>query len=204
MAVDDIYQIRVKQVMAGGEEMLNVFYYQVISGNSSADDLNSVFADDLWDLVRAMQTPSTVTTQYQCINGRDNSDYEEQNASDAGLSANTFVAARFAALGFRSPRTQPGIRYSYKRFGGVPVQAFGTTDGSWDNTIYTTIIPIQNILGATLEGDDAAYDPVQITGGFELGVNPTKKTTLKGQWQFNIYPSSQVSRKISDWQVLTT
>jgi len=202
MAVGDIYQTLVKYRMPGGEESVNAYYWKVDSGTSTADDLNSAFADDIWDLARGLQNTGTITYSYDTVNGMDNDDYEYSSASDAGTSGGGDLACTFAAVSVRSPYLGVGKGYSYKRVGGIALGFFGTSDGSWNPTGLTQLEALQDAHGLLLEGDNASYIPIIITGGFKLGVNPTELADIRGSWTTNVFPSSQVTRKQSSWQRL--
>jgi hypothetical protein len=202
MAVADIYQIKVFQDMPGQDLILNVFYYAVQAGEDDPDDLLSVFAEEVWDVVRAIQVPSCVTYKYEVINGSNNTVWKEQGVADAGTNIATAPVTPFIAAGFRSSRVFLGSRYSYKRFAGAPSASIDTSDGSWNATMLGKAYDVSVGLGAVLEGDEAFYYPIQITGGFQLGVAPTPKQNVLGQWTFNRFPTHQDTRQPYEWQVL--
>lgn len=203
-AVGDIYQITVTQQVSALETFNNVFYYGAAAGTPSADDLNSAFVDDIWDVVRTIQAPAVLTTSYYCINGNDNTDWELSVANDAGVGGGVPLPL-FVAAGFRTPFLGTGKGYGYKRIGGIPTGFVGTAaGGAWNTASQAALEAVQDVLGLTVEGDNAAYDPVIITGGFTLGVAPTVKGSGKGDWQTNAYPSSQVTRKVYSWQRFST
>lgn len=198
-SIGDLYQLTVIQEAPVSERFVNVFYYAAVSGTPSADDLVSAFVDDLWDVVRSIQAPTIATSSYYAINGMENLDWHLSAANDVGTGGGVMLPA-FVAAGFRSPFLGSGKGYSYKRVGGVPTGFVGTsTDGSWNSASLGALQAVQDALGVTVVGDNAAYDPVVLLGGFALGTTPTLKAGTKGQWTTNRFPSSQVTRKPARW-----
>lgn len=211
MAQGDIYQIQVFQTFSAlQDDVLNVFYYRAeAAASSNANDVLSVFSeqegDSPWEAARTIQRTNMVTTLYRVINGNDNQDYVEAGASDAGTKTSLVGACPiFVAVGFRGPRPGPGVRYSYKRIGGIPSDYLASNSGSWAGDAGDDFQVPQDAFGLELEGDFNLYAPVQITGGFSLGVAPTFSYSLVGNWTTNVYPSHQVSRANYDWQRLSS
>lgn len=201
MALGDIFQVRVYQRFHG-EECLNVFYYkQAVVGAGDAEDLLGGFQDDVWDYVRDMQSARVLTHRYEVINGMDNGDFSISDASATGNYDTGLDIPPQGAYAFRSPSAGPGTRYAYKRFVGCmtgalasvgnPVWSTGFLEG-WMH--YTGVA-----LGALVEATASAYLPIQITGGFQLGVAPTESHQVFGQWAANSWMSTQRTRAQFAW-----
>lgn len=203
MALGDIYQIRVHQTFHG-EEAMNVFYYETVAGASNnAEDVYNTFADDVWDVVRAMQSQRVVTRRFEVINGMNNLDFHYVDVSSAGVYDTGLDIPPQGAIGFRSPSGGPGTRYSYKRFVGAMTGMLASAGFPiWNESVREGIMRnVAIALGTALEGVDGQYAPIQVTGGFALGTPPVESHSLLGQWSLNEWLSTQRTRAAFSWVV---
>lgn len=202
MAIWDTYQVKITTRHPDGQDMLNVHYYQQQSaGDGDASDLYQEFMDSVATAQRGLMTDNANVVNVQVINGNNNTDFQFANLLLPGTTIVSTPAASFVALGFRSPAPPPGQRYSYKRIGALPATWLDTSDGRWDTNIDTPAAAYATAVADTLEGTEAAYSPVQVTGGFSLGVAPTPVRNLNGFWQFNRFPTHQTTRQVLLWEI---
>lgn len=203
MAIGDIFQIRVHQTFHG-EEAMNVFYYECLSGGLDAsEDVYSEFADVVWDVVRAMQSARVITRRFEVINGMNNLDFFYVDVSSEGDYDTGLDIPPQGAIGFRSPSGGPGTRYSYKRFVGAMTGMLASTGFPiWNEGVREGIM--RNVciaLGANLEGASGLYQPIQITGGFQIGTPPVEGHELVGTWSLNEWMSTQRTRAAFSWVI---
>lgn len=207
MSVGEVYQVKVFQRYRGAE-LLNVFYYGQAAGaaGDNADDLQVEFLADVWAAVRSCLHADNQTYRITVINGMRNGDavdvaldLDGTHLQGAGLMTNL-------ALACRSPKGTPGLRYSYKRFGGIPNEL--TSAAVWAAAYRAIIVAMTDNLGSAVESAAALYSPVQIAvnpalgpPAWRLGVAPIIGRGLSGVWQFNNIPSHQDTRQQYDWQI---
>lgn len=196
MAIGDVYQIKMTQTQSA-QVINNVFYYIASAGFTSAQDLLDAFVADIFTPMIGMYSAACVTKQIQVVNGMANGDQVVEDMSVAGSRAGVSLAT-FLACGMRKRNAGIGSRYSYKRF-LYGVVADLTGQGLWGAPFLADVAPIADALGAVLEGVEGAYNPVQITGGFQLGVEPTVSQFLSGSWQVNGKVTHQDTRQEFFW-----
>jgi hypothetical protein len=180
--------------------MENVYYFQEAAGDpfGSTSDLVAAYIDQVLPSICDLQVAGLNHYQIVCVNGMDN----EGDNHIADIDVNGALAVAGAppelAVGFRRRTGGVGFRYSYKRYGGVSAGAVGAN--SWIGAPYiASIAALRALLGQLVETEEAAYAPIQITGGFVLGVEPTYRQSLLGAWQSSGQPTHQVSRDIRTW-----
>jgi hypothetical protein len=183
-----------------GEEMVWRQYYQIVSGGSiSAVQVLSDWFATIVEEILDIWPANTNSTQYQIINGMDNGDNYELAQTDAGQNGSSAYLPSMASLALRQPRSSPGQRHAYHHLGGMTNQ-LAAGSGTWDGTVITLI----NALIANLDNPisvDAIANivPVQLTGGFKLGVEPTVARILSGGWQMCLFPVPLRRRVQYDW-----
>lgn len=185
MAVGDIIQLRLEGQYLG-QAWQNVFYYRVNSGtgNAAGSCLNLFEQDVLGIILNAMVDTSEVI-MLTAVNGMNNGD-QYSRAPNPGFIFGTVDAVEIgqapsnAAVGFRSNRNGIGTRYSYKRFGGVPLEWI--EGNAWTVSAGIAHDAIEVALGDSLSGAGFVFQPYQVSGGFKLGVAPTATFPLTN-WQ---------------------
>src|SRR3972149_8986729 len=154
MAINDVYQVRVKQVWGSIEELLNVFYYRASEGGSgdSAADLLTTFQSSLWNDIRAILPVVDVTTQFFIINIRVPTDYAGADVTLAGTSdAIGDAPPPFICTAVRSSPPAPGGRYSYHRF-PIPSTSVITEGGGFEGGFVDDIEDAVNNLNDGMNG----------------------------------------------------
>lgn len=200
--IGDIYQVRIEYQDRRLESMLNVFYFrQVEGGTVTAGAVASTFLSDIWVTFRAAQPEETTTKKITVVNGMNNLDAYEGFLDLDGTNPSTAYIASFIAAGFRHPRPTPGFRHAYHRVGGLAGQ-FTTTYGDWNSTMEALLRAIAVELGLGMAPAEVSLAPVQVVGGFKLGVPPVWGRDLYGDWQYDLIPTSQNTRKRYDWVTL--
>jgi len=207
MSIGDVYQIRMfQQTTLIPDVALNVYYYKQTAGFSgvpNAADLAGEFTDNVWDVVRSLQSDQMVTTKYTVINISDPTDYVEAFPNSAGNSAlGGLTLPTFMAAAVRAPRMAAGDRYSYKRFSGIKTGAMGA-NLQWDDAYWPILDAVAVAHGAVLEGANGTYHPVQVAAGWSLGTTPTVNYDLAGFWQYNKYPTHQTTRQDGMYEWVT-
>lgn len=199
MDVGDVVQFRTKYDYQG-EDMSNVYYYRCTSV------VPPVTAQDFIDAVQVTLMPKiydithvdATYRQLVAINGMDNSDAAVELVTEAGNSTFTAASPSFVSVGLRCPPVQPGQHYSYKRYGGVPME-IELADGAWKASYVAVIVALQEELDDDTSGFGGEWEPVQITGGFTLGITPVVARVLSNPWQHDLIPTHQDTRQLYDW-----
>lgn len=205
MTVGDIYQLKLQSVHPVGEECLNVFYYEIISqdGELTAENVADEFQDDIMLVAIQPCVETIIFNRLTTINGMDNLDNNETNPAAIGQGSTDTPAASNQAVAMRSQRNGPGTRYSYKRWTGYPHTALGTSDGSFNETYFDGLSPAQLILSENIVHSNGELAPIQIGGGFVLGISPTRNFFLTDPWDVGRFPSHQDTRQHFLWDVPT-
>lgn len=202
MAAGNIYQVRTIMTLPDSKPQ-NVFYYREKSGiGGSSQDLANAFIEDVVSKLKDILTAGTIIDQVRVINGNNNVDNFVADIDQAGAYSGATTSPDFLAIAFRKRIGGTGFRYSYKRFSGIPASAIGYA--GWQDsgtTFFTRVNALAVALGAEIaQLTGATYEPVQITGGFKLGVAPTFKTLLTTQWEINDRASHQDTRQVYEWK----
>lgn len=199
MTIGDIYQAKFKQTIFG-EELLNVFYYRQnggAAGDGAAELAEGLQGTSSWlQEWAAMQLEDVAYDYIQVINGMNNSDQATDFTiiPDSGAidSDGVPAAPTLLAVGFRSNRGGVGTRYSYKRLSGFP--AYFLDGNGWAAGVDTLAAAVATALAAQVGSGGKTFVPVQVTGGFRLGVTPTESFPLTA-WTMMGTPSTQNTRK---------
>jgi hypothetical protein len=198
MATDDVYQLRLQGNIQGqGVEL--VHFYQSTGALSSAVELAGLYRDDVVAALKPAMNIRAFLDNVFVINGNDNSEYANLVLGDAGTWATGSDLPPHFAFAFRSPYPGPGKRYSYKRLWGPTSSMFTPTGGALNVTINAILSDICIAFGAELIGATVGYTPVQVTGGFKLGVVPTVAHLLIGTWACYYTVSTQKTRQNYFW-----
>lgn len=198
MALGDVYQLKV-QGSVQFEECEMVHYYRQTTALGSAEDLATAYRDLKSAQLRAVMNPGAFINSYFCINGMNNADFFLLSDSQPGTLNPSAELPSFAAFAFRSPYMGPGTRYTYKRLWGVSAGIFNPTGGGIGPGLMALLQQICDSFGAITAGQVGTYEPVQITGGFRLGVAPTVSQVLIGQWLCYYTFTTQKSRQQYSW-----
>lgn len=197
MTVGDVYRVVVDQQYLG-QEMLNVFYYQHTAGTGTdqAANLADIFQDNMLQEMSNLQLDTVEYDSISVVNGMRNTDqFVLASPTPAGgdLDSATLInSPSDLAVGFRSNRNGMGTRYSYKRFGGVPLSY--VAGNGWSSLYDSALLSMAAELGTVLTQSGNSFTPVQITGGFKFGTAPTP-TFFLTSWVFDTVPSSQATRR---------
>lgn len=199
MTIGDIYQTRVEYTDGWGEEMvLRVFWEVITQGSINAPAINAALQARFVDDMRDIMNTATTITQFQTINGMNNADNEETTVSLAGTSATATKMAPHLSAAIRIPRQTPGQRHAYHHIGGV-VSVFDS-GMKFSSTLQTAIGVVADELSSDWSLASGTLRPVQLTGGFKLGVSPTRARYLNVGAQVCRWPVALDRRKQFDWQ----
>jgi hypothetical protein len=216
MVVGDVFEIKVSQTTPNiGDEMLNVFFYKLMTGEFVLDDLIGQF---VLDVVLQMRTIQSVACQYRAITVTNLFNLDEffvrtYDVNELVGLVNLAVAPPSTALNFTLHRTSRTVRNGSKRIGGVPnptVQEGRITDSTYlgdmsdladamsaeltepiSGAVLRPVI-VKRIKTANPDYPDNSKYPFKYTLPTEQGETPIVEV---GQTTFSIYTSTQVSRK---------
>jgi len=179
-----------------GQQCVNVFWYQVpASGmeSNNAAELRDLFNNNIVPFINNIISANVDDYRLDVINWRDPQDSSFLSDTDFGESSLGTMLPSFVTMTFRSQRTAPGKRYSYKRFAGI------TSTHIVGNTPVDNGSDLSNIadaLAVTLEINQRVYAPVQVKTSTlpHMGTGqPTVSMGLGVSWDF--FVGSQNSRK---------
>ena len=200
MAAGDIYQVRLESAFFG-HRFNNVFFYQagIVSVDDDSQKLADEFVATIVPLVLPLLSVNLTFDVVRVVNGSNNLDNVIQLISELGVRL-TNAAPHNLAIAFRQRLGGAGFRYSYKRFGGLTTDTFNA--GGWLNTasFFAQANSLSVGLGSLLVDGTANWNPIQITGGFVLGIPPVFKQFLTGAWQINDRTSHQDTRQEFEWK----
>lgn len=195
--VGDIYQLKMQVTHPADRECLSVFYYEVVDGGSGTDaeEVADEFVTEVVGAWADIATDQTVCNQLETTNGMNNSDWNVTNPSVSGTVTAQSALPPFICVSYLAPRFAPGQRNSYKRMVGGWSALLNTTDGSWGTTPMAGVFSVLGIaMSAPLTTSNSILIPVQVTGGFRLGVTPVAQFSWGQNLQINQFPGHQVSR----------
>lgn len=198
MALGNIFSVRIEGSYQFQSTMLTMFYQQATAGGD-APDLAAAIRDHFYPVFRPLMVAGAFFQNVFVINGNDNTDFANLLDSQPGTNAGAIEGPAFIAYAFRSPYAGPGTRYSYHRLWGWPPGTLTTLGGGFNAATQALLDTAAGALGTAVEGSLGAYDPVQIGGGFILGVPPTLNHLLLGTWNYNFGPSTQKTRQFYSW-----
>ena len=128
MALNDMYELRVKGRYAAVTNWLNVYHVERRSAVFTAEDIAQAYVDWILPVSVALQSTLIGYDSVEVINLGDVGDFFTLDLSGfSGLVAGDTMPV-FAAFGIRFNRTRRDIRHGFKRLIGVP-EAY-VTNGS--------------------------------------------------------------------------
>lgn len=199
--LNDIYQLRTQMVHEEGQVAFIVCYYQIVSlgGTITAENVADDFVTEVLTPLATATNEGNVINRLYTINGMDNEDFNDTNPSLSGSHTGNNLPAVQAA-GIRGPWPGPGFnRARHNLMAGSGSDNNGS--GRWSDTFKATLQAVADNFGAQLELTGGLIDPVTIGGGFKLGVAPTFRGSARGQWEINIFPTTQKGRQDYAWLV---
>lgn len=196
MATGDIYQL-ILDAEYFDTDQKNVYHFQQTAGigGGSAADLVDAFEAVVMPALANLQVGAMLYERIVCINGMDNSDFEEEAGLDITQGAQPVNGhPTFTTMTIRFGRNGPGTNYSYKRYSGIPM-AWLETPVKWTAGGLAALSNVGAALVQPITFGGASYQYVQVSGGFRLGVPPVKNHDITS-FSMIISPTTQNSRKV--------
>lgn len=151
----DTYLLKDKYVYQG-EDMQNSYYYEVISGSGTAQDLNETFAGTILPLIVAVQHTGATHGSLESYNLSDPEDFhvETLTTGNQGEVAGEGMP-KWDAYKFKVARATRAVRNGAKRIGGLPES--GIANGAASGTLLTDLEALAEGMGTDLPGAVADY-----------------------------------------------
>lgn len=168
MSINDRYKLIDHQLL-DGEEITNVYWYQCIDGDGTAEDLAEFWVTDVLGYVRAVQTNQLTHTAIEVINYDELADFYtlDLTSGNAGTRTGEYLP-RFNAWGFRLERPTRAIRSGSKRIAGITES--DTTSGVANPTFVGTLDDLADRMAHVVEGADTnRYQPNIVSINRETG-----------------------------------
>lgn len=169
MPIADVYMLQMFQTNgAGGEMLLNNFFYERQTAGGSAADLIVAFqnAGLLWDEWKTAQLSQIKHTRRTAICLGSLTDFADSIEADAGVGATGEMLPIHDAVNFTLRLDTRAVRPGSKRLSGLS-EAHQSGGIVTDATYIGYLNDIVAGLSATLTGDDDSYKPVVVKRIYE-------------------------------------
>lgn len=154
-----IYQLLFKQKF-GGEDMLNVFFFDHTVGSGGSADLVGMFITDVVPLVNALQAAVVTNDSVEAINLGVTSDFWASVVTGTGAISSDSLPPQ-DAINFTFRSADRAVRKGGKRFSGVP-ETKQVDGGIIDSGYLTAIEALREQLKADLTLSGNTFHPVII------------------------------------------
>jgi len=183
--LDDVYRIKAEFVHPTGQIAQLYFDYRVnTAGSAAAPEVRTAFVSKFQTQYNGLLNENSNWAVTQVINGMNNSDFVEVAATTNGARTGSPIPAALTTL-FRCPRAVPADVPALRRLPFGSQSDLGGSNGDWSATFQSALGVFAALLNDELfaVGGDV-LTPVQLTGGFKLGVAPTVKRALTASWEY--------------------
>lgn len=177
MAEGSIWEIKLFS-LASGQECLNVFHYEQVSGGDYGGEAGQAVADAFWDdldtaLLNILH-PDTTVLRVELVE----LDFPAINNTTPINLAGTFVdtddvgpAPSFISAGVRYNRIAAGQRYGWKRFAGIPLAAL--EGNGYESTYASALATLASVIQTGFSAGEVQFVPFVAHRPILLGTNPT-------------------------------
>jgi len=207
MALSDVYQVVCKQHLQG-KNVENVFFFERITVDGTAEDLEASFETSYFPVIRPLQTFSLFWDEIDVTNLGEDSDFIKKPFVMQGSAGDTDTMPAFVGVGYTLNPATRAVRPGSKRFAGVPESAV-TKGEIVEPTYLAAVEALRVVLDDNIVGALATYQPVivkriktAVAGTTPVQykyalpkVGDTLTLGLVKSANSNIFVTSQVSRK---------
>ena len=160
MALDDVYQLKVKQD-SNGQTFENLFFFERLDPAGTASDLIDGFVADYVPEMRALQSQSTFVRTIECLNLGDLGDFDNEVLNLAGLAGSGDTLPVFNAVGYSLRLNTRAVKPGSKRISGI-LEAVVLNGRVTDPTYLAAMEAFRIKLDDEVTGALANYQPVVV------------------------------------------
>ena len=194
----EVYVLKAFQSL-GGINILNVYYYRLVSGSAPdpAEELFTAFDGGLLDeFIDCVSENLSINNVEIFEIATPTEFFSAEPTNNQGTRTDT-VANRmptFNAFSYKTNRAGAGTRSSYKRYCGLLEEDVGGNALSASFKALAAVVALQSAIGDNLISSGGnEYEPVQVKSGWSIGVTPVVNFVIEQVQPATL--SSQVSRK---------
>jgi len=158
VAISDVYQLTDVQTY-GTQEVENVYFFQRLTADGTADDLIDGFIATYMTPIRTIQAQGIFHVELKCHSLGDLADFADRPINLAGLAGAGDTMPSFVGVGYTLKPATRAVRPGSKRYTGV-LEAVVTNGLITEPTFVANVEALRIVLDDNAVGTLDSYEPV--------------------------------------------